>query len=115
MRGLLIKESLSDETVLDLLEIEKVEIWKSENHSINQPKYWTAISFCSNEKEFISKLAMSIKNKEWYVDINSEEEKIIVFKDNVIRYNIGDKDEKQKAMDCCRKNGIPESQIDWGE
>lgn len=115
LKGLLIKESLSDETVLDLIKIENVEIWKSENHSINQPKYWTAISFSTNEKDFISRLSKSIKNKEWYVDLSNDNEKIIVFKDNVIQYRIGDITGKQNAIEFCKKIGIKEAQIDWND
>lgn len=41
--GLIIKESIQDEKILDEIEIVKVEIWKTNN----TPKYWTAISFTS--------------------------------------------------------------------
>lgn len=42
--GLIIKESIQDEKILDEIEIVKVEIWKTNN----TPKYWTAISFTSS-------------------------------------------------------------------
>lgn len=42
--GLLIKESLSDERILDFVEIKNVEIWVTNNN----PKYWTAVSFVSD-------------------------------------------------------------------
>lgn len=41
--GLLVKESLSDEKILDCIEIKNVDIWATDN----TPKYWTAISFSS--------------------------------------------------------------------
>lgn len=114
MRGILIKESLSDELVLDLLSIEKVEIWKAENHTVSQPKYWTAISFYTNSEQFLDALSKALK-EEWYVDMNTDLEKIIVFKDKVIQYKYEDLIGNQKAIDYCREIGVPESQIDWPE
>ena len=39
--GVLIKESISDDTVIDLLHIHKVELWNTGG----TPKYWTALFF----------------------------------------------------------------------
>lgn len=115
IKGTLIKESLSNELILDLVKIEKVEIWKAENHTINQPKYWTAISFYTNSEEFASQLSVSIKGDGWYVDLSNNAEKIIVFKNKVIKYKLGDLQGKEQAINYCTKIGIPESQIDWSE
>ena len=113
MEGLLIKESLLDDSIMDLIEIKNVEIWKSENHSITQPKYWTAISFKTENTTFIEALSKSIVSYEWYVDWSDNINKIVVLKDHVIKYPIGDIHEKQKAMEVCRKIGIQDNQIDW--
>ena len=113
-RGTIIKESLSDELILDLIVIEKVEIRKTENHAVNQPKYWTAISFNVNSEEFTNELSKALK-EEWYVDLGNNIEKIIVFKNKVIKYKLGDLTGKQQAIDHCKKIGVPESQMDWCE
>jgi hypothetical protein len=113
-RGIIIKESLLDELILDLIVIEKVEIWKAENRVVNQPKYWTAITFNANSEEFTNELSKALK-EEWYVDLGNNIEKIIVFKNKVIKYKLGDLNGKQQAIDYCRKIGVPESQIDWCE
>lgn len=68
VRGTLIKESLSNESILDLITIKKVEIWKAENHTVNQPKYWTSIFFVPDSEKFIDQLSESPKDK-WYVDL----------------------------------------------
>ena len=39
--GLLIKESITDERILDSLQVNKVELWQTETI----PKYWTALSY----------------------------------------------------------------------
>ena len=113
-RGIILKESLLDELILDLIVIEKVEVWKVENHATNQPKYWTAISFNVNSEEFANELSKAIKEG-WYVDLGNDVEKIIVFKNKVIKYKLGDLSAKQEAIDHCRKIGVPKSQIDWCE
>ena len=62
--GLIIKESIQDEKILDEIEIVKVEIWKTNN----TPKYWTAISFTSSCEEFPEHLskALSLLYQEWF-------------------------------------------------
>lgn len=113
MKGLLIKECLEDDSILDMIEIESVEMWKAESNSPTQPNYWTAISFRTEDPEFLEKLSKSIVNYEWYVDLSDEKDKIIILKNHIIRYPHGDNQEKQNAMDFCRKMGIPANQIDW--
>ncbi|MCE5344153.1 MAG: hypothetical protein LLF96_11310 [Eubacteriales bacterium] len=114
MTGTLIKESLANDLVLDLVKIEKVEVWKAENHAPDQPKYWTAIIFSTDADRFLPELSHCLKEK-WYVDLNSPSEKIIVFAHKVIRYRLGDPSGRQQAIGYCREIGIPESQIDWSE
>ena len=46
--GLLFKESLADERILDLVEIKEVALWVTDHN----PKYWTAISFVSDDACF---------------------------------------------------------------
>jgi hypothetical protein len=43
-QGVIIKETLTDELVLDNIEIEKVELWKTNE----TPKYWTVVFFKSD-------------------------------------------------------------------
>lgn len=42
--GILIKESVDDENIIDLLKIHKAELWRTES----TPKYWTALIFSSD-------------------------------------------------------------------
>lgn len=113
MKGLLIKESLNSEYILDLIIIKNVEIWKSENHSLTQPKYWTAITFETNNDDFLEELSKSIINYEWYVDLSNENEKIVVLKNHIIKYPLNNEEEKIKSMELCKNLGIPKDQIDW--
>ena len=112
--GTLIKESLMDDGVLDLLAIRDVQIWKAENHTSSQPAYWTAIAFSSDTEGFLTTLADALK-PEWYVDLSNSREKIVVLPHRVIRYPIGDAEGRKCAVEACRQAGIPETQIDWKE
>lgn len=112
--GLLIKESISDEKILDLVEIINVEIWKTDK----KPKYWTAITFNSNYIDFPEKLSKSLTisdNTPWYVDMKKDNMKYIVIKDNVLKYKIGNDNDKAKIIKKCIELGIPKEQLDWKE
>lgn len=112
--GLLIKESISDETILDLVEIISVEIWKTNN----KPRYWTAITFYSKCVDFPEKLSKSLSisnNITWYVDMKKDNIKYIVTKDNVLKYEIGNDIDKAKIIKKCIELGISKEQLDWEE
>lgn len=112
--GLLIKESLSDERILDFVEIKNVDIWITDN----SPKYWTAVSFDSHCKEFPEKLSKALKEDsqiQWYVDFKTDNTKYIVLKDLVLKYEIGNHMEKESVLKKCIELGIPMEQLDWSE
>ena len=112
--GLLIKESLSDERILDFVEIKNVEIWVTNNN----PKYWTAVSFvrdCIGFPEKLSKAISEDSRIQWYVDFKTEDTKYIVLKDNVLKYEIGNHSEKESVIKKCIELGIPMEQLDWSD
>ena len=56
--GILIKESIVDDSIIDCLNIHKIELWNIGG----KPKYWTALFFTSDRKDFpeqISKVMLS--------------------------------------------------------
>ena len=115
-RGLIIKESLSEDWILDYVQIEGAEIWKTEN----TPKYWTAIHFSSDREDFPEQLAKVLiadpaRGGTWYVDLKRDNVKYIILKDHVLTYQIGDEAGKQAVCDKYRSLGIPEEQLDWAE
>jgi hypothetical protein len=108
--GVIIKETLSDELLLDYLVIDKVEIWKTSDTI----KYWTMVFFHSETKNLPQLLAKTIIDG-WFADMKSNNIKFIVFKDKVLRYTIGNSAEKNDVLDYMRSIGIPESQLNWSE
>ena len=112
--GLIIKESLKDEKILDYVKIKSVEIWQTDNI----PKYWTAITFESNDPEFPERLSKALSvgsDITWYVDMSVDGIKYIVLKDNVLRYTIGNEEEKATVIKKCMELGVDEAQLDWTE
>lgn len=114
--GVLIKESIVDENILDLLEIKKVEIWKTGGN----PKYWTVLFFSSKQRDFPEEISKVMKsgdtpNENWFVDFKADNIKYIVFKDLILKYRIGNQEEKQLVCERCREQGIPDDQMNWSE
>lgn len=114
--GVLIKESVVDDGIIDCLNIHKIELWNSGG----KPKYWTALFFTSDRKDFpekISKVMLSDPdaNENWFVDFKAGKEKYIVFRDRILKYQIGNQSEKECVCNECRKLGISNEQMNWSE
>jgi transcriptional regulator with XRE-family HTH domain len=114
--GVLIKESIENDLVLDYLTINKVEIWNTQGI----PKYWTAIYFTSTNRDFpnlISKVMISdeTKGENWFVDFKSGNIKYVVFRDKILKYTIGNSIEKQEVCEECKKMGISCDKMYWTE
>lgn len=114
--GILIKESLADENALDYMNINKVELWKTKSI----PKYWTALSFTSDHVDFPQIIAKAILAEDgeagnWFVDFKAGNIKYVVFKDRVLKYAIGNREEKEQVCKVCRELGIPDGQMNWAE
>lgn len=114
--GILIKESIDDEDVIDLLDIHKVELWRTDCC----PKYWTALSFTSCRPDLPQRLAevmiaSDIPGESWFVDFKAGNVKYIVFRNLVLHYTIGNPDEKEVVCQKMREIGIPDSQMHWAE
>ena len=112
----MIKESLADDSIIDCLNVHKIELWNTGGN----PKYWTALFFTSDRKDFpeqISKVMLSDsdKNENWFVDFKAGNEKYIVFRDRILKYQIGNQAEKEYVCNECKKLGIANEQMNWSE
>ncbi len=111
LKGVLIKECLLNENAIDMLNIERVEIWKTDD----KPKYWTAIHFTTQDLNFPKKLSSCIA-KNWYCDMKYKDRiKVIVFKNKVLQYTIGNEKEKLVVLKQCKKIGVPKNALNWQE
>jgi hypothetical protein len=116
--GLLLKESLLDDRVLDLLSVTKTEVWQVENPSPLQPARWTALTFeCDQaQAEVIAQaLSRAIKPRGWYINASSGDQVYVIFPGRVFRYARGDLGARAEAQAYARTLDVPERQLDWGE
>ncbi len=109
--GASIKETLTDELFLDLLTIEKAEVWKTDDPDI---RYWTMVFFKSEAENLPQRLAEVLIDG-WFADMKQDQIKYIIFKNGVYRYTIGNADEKNQVLCEMRKRGIPDKQFHWEE
>ncbi len=114
--GVLIKESITDDSVIDFLHVHKVELWNTGG----KPKYWTVLFFTCDRKDFpeqISKVMVSSPEGgvNWFVDFKSGNTKYVVFKDKILKYQIGNQAEKSCVCSECRKMGISDEEMNWPE
>lgn len=114
--GVLIKESITDDQIIDCLNIHKVELWNAGG----KPKYWTALFFTTDRKDFPEQIAEVMrsdpdKGENWFVDFKAGNEKYIVFREKILKYRIGNQDEKEQVCRECRRLGILNEQMHWSE
>lgn len=114
--GILVKESIDDDTILDYINVHKIELWNTGGKS----KYWTMLFFTSSKTDFpemISKVMISCTEDggNWFVNFKSGNTKYIVFRDKILRYSIGNAAEKSIVCDQCRQMGISDDQMNWPE
>jgi hypothetical protein len=116
-KGILLKESLKDESVLEILEIVKTETWNVKNTADYQPDVWTAVYFegeAGKADETAERLSGALKSR-WYINFSVNNKVYMMFPERVFKYKKGDKKEREKIKDYARSLNIPESQLDWTE
>lgn len=114
--GVLIKESVTDDSILDLLHVHKIELWNTGG----KPKYWTVLYFTSNQRDFPERVSRVMKAEpseggNWFVDFKAGNVKYIVFRDQILHYQIGSRAEKEKVCARCRELGISDEAMNWQE
>ncbi|MCH7732723.1 MAG: hypothetical protein IIB44_09440 [Candidatus Marinimicrobia bacterium] len=115
--GLLLKESLKDESILEIIQITKTETWDVDNAADFQPKTWTAIYFEGDESQvavITEKLSQALKPC-WYANVSTENDEYVVFPNKVFTYTKGDKQKITEAVKYGQSLGIPNHQLDWFE
>ena len=114
--GVLIKESVTDDAIIDLLNVHKIELWNTGG----KPKYWTVLFFTSDIKDFPEQVSKVMgtdpeNGGNWFVDFKAGNVKYIVFKDKLLKYQIGNQAQKDYVCNECRKMGISDKEMNWSE
>ena len=60
-------------------------------------------------------IADETRGGNWFVDFKAGNIKYIVFRDKILKYTIGNKQEKELICDECRKMGISDAEMNWQE
>lgn len=116
--GLLLKESLEDTSILELVRVTKTESWQVGNAAPYQPATWTALSFEAEENQadaLADKLSQALKPQGWYINAFTATQVYVIFPNKVFKYRKDDSIQRAEAQQHGRSIGIPESQLDWGE
>ena len=114
--GVLIKESVTDDAIIDLLNVHKIELWNTGG----KPKYWTVLFFTSDIKDFPEQVSKVMgtdpeNGGNWVVDFKAGNVKYNVFKDKLLKYQIGNQAQKDYVCNECRKMGISDKEMNWSE
>jgi hypothetical protein len=118
LSGLLIKESLQDESVLDLVRITQTETWRIANAAPNQPTTWTAIQFEAEAHladELAAAFSHAMRAGSWYLNFSFDNKVYVVFPKKVFKYIRGNPRAREQAIRFGRALKIPGSQLDWDE
>lgn len=76
--------------------------------------------FSSNVIDLPEKFSKIMINNEklggnWFVDFKNNNIKYIVFRDLVLKYQIGNLKDKSYVMSKCKEQGITDEQMNWSE
>jgi len=115
--GLLLKESLADESVLDMLRVTKTEVWDVQNAVDWQPRRWTAVTFEGDDDQadaMAGRLSRAMKPA-WYANFSTETHAYVVFAGKIFKVLRGDRQARADAQQYALSVGVPASQVDWGE
>lgn len=114
--GVIIEESLNDNSVLDKVKIEKTEVSEedddpSENHGF---PVWHlhSVSLARVDADMVAeKLSESLKSGPWWVDLKGKEDAYVIFSGRIFKGEIGDKTFEEKVNNYASKVGCPDSQL----
>ena len=105
--GIVVEESLTDNRILNGLDIKKIHITNQINPSDRCHMYEVNIS-----KEGIEELSRNI-TKEWYMHFWKDTDIIAIFKNKIFEFNYEHKKTWSKVLKYGRSVGIPEEQLDF--
>jgi hypothetical protein len=113
--GLLLKESLQDESILDLIRVTKTETWHVEGDVDSE--IWTALSFegdAGQADAVAEKMSLALKPR-WYINFSTEDEVYVIFQGRVFKYTKSDQKARAEVVAYGQGQGIPDDQLDWWE
>ena len=119
-KGIIIKESLADKSVLSKVEIEKTKVEKvTESHKTPWLNQWT-LHTVSIEEDKADEVAQELSKSfdyshgsAWYADFKNDRTHHIIFKDKISKIERSKLEEYQEATNYGISLGIPDYQVDF--
>ncbi|MDO8619286.1 MAG: hypothetical protein Q7R49_05075 [Candidatus Daviesbacteria bacterium] len=119
-KGVIIEESLSDNSVLDDVKILKTKVEEiTPKHQTPWLKQWTlyTVEIPEGKAEGIaqklSKVLDYSRNSSWYADFKNDQFAYIIFKNKIFKIRQDDAEGFKKAREHGISLGIPEYQVDF--
>ena len=105
-KGVIIEEGLTDNRLLNGLEIISLEITTEENPT----ERWHIFKIHAS-KDDIDKLSKNINDKKWYVHFWKGKDVILCFQNKKFEFNWGNENAKKQVIDYGLSIGIPKEQL----
>lgn len=119
-KGVIIEESLTDNSVLDKVRVIKTRIEKvTDKHKTPWIEKWTlrTVEIPEREADNVAKLLSEsidvTHESSWYVDFKNNRNHYIVFRDKVFKIDILKPFQYKEARDFGIRMGIPEYQMEF--
>lgn len=115
LRGLLLKESLVDDSALDLVQVISTELSRIEDAVPPQPRWWTIVRFEADARggdEILQRFSAAL-NSGWYLHCWTDSHIFVAFPGRVFKYRRGDQTGRDEAIAYGLSVGIPRHQLDW--
>ena len=118
LRGILLKESLADDSPLDLVDVVSVTMSKHPNTVPSQPKWWTEVHFEADAEragELAKSFSAALRPAGWYLHYWTDSDVFIVFPRKIFKYAKGRESRADEAIAYGLSIGVPKHQLDWEE
>ncbi len=117
-KGVIIKESLEDKSVLQGLKTLETKVEEAtEDHKTPWVKQWTLHTVEIPEdkaQEIAEKLSHALDSQHaWYADFKNDTTHLIIFRNKVFKIDRSSKEQYQEATDYGLTLGIPDYQLDF--
>ncbi|HRZ85505.1 MAG TPA: hypothetical protein P5277_01870 [Candidatus Paceibacterota bacterium] len=106
-KGCIVEESLTDNQIINKLNVKKITITRAENPS----ERWHIYNVIVDEED-INKISENIKPG-WYMHFWKGNDIIVIFKDKQFKIKLNDKSTWKKAVDYGISIKIPKEQLDF--
>lgn len=107
-KGTIVQESLTDDRILNELDIVGLKITDEDNPS----NRWHLFTVLATEGE-IKKLSNYLKPEKWYAHFWNGDNVIAIFPKRVFNFKHSDKSTWKEAVEYGKSIGIPEEQLDF--